>query len=139
MADKTFLGTGWSFPPEFNNGSGQVLMVSEDKDIVESLTILLSTTPGERVMSPAYGCGLKSLIFENITESTVTEIKDVVARAILFFEPRISLESIDVDTVKEYDGLVNVHINYRVRETDSRRNMVYPFYFRDDSENRSAT
>jgi len=135
MADKAFLGRGWAFPPEFNNNSGRVIMVSEDEDIEQSLKILLSTTPGERIMLPAYGCGLKSLVFENVTESTVTEIKDVVARAILFFEPRINLESIEIETTDEYEGFVKVLINYRVRETDSRRNMVYPFYFRDDSRN----
>ena len=135
MADKAFLGRGWAFPPEFNNNSGRVIMVSEDEDIKQSLKILLSTTPGERIMLPAYGCGLKSLVFENVTESTVTEIKDVVARAILFFEPRINLESIEIETTDEYEGFVKVLINYRVRETDSRRNMVYPFYFRDDSRN----
>lgn len=135
MADKAFLGRGWAFPPEFNNNSGRVIMVSEDEDIKQSLKILLSTTPGERIMLPAYGCGLKSLVFENVTESTVTEIKDVVARAILFFEPRINLENIEIETTDEYEGFVKVLINYRVRETDSRRNMVYPFYFRDDSRN----
>ena len=83
MINKAFLGRGWSFPPEFNRTSGEVTLVSEDEDIQESLSILLTTAPGERVMNPAYGCGLKLLTFENISESTVTEIKDVIGRAIL--------------------------------------------------------
>ena len=106
MVDKAFLGRGWSFPPEFNRSSGEVNMVSEDEDIQESLRILLTTAPGERVMNPAYGCGLKLITFENISESTVTEIKDVIERAILFFEPRINLNGIDITTENAYEGVV---------------------------------
>lgn len=106
-------------------------MVSEDDDIQESLRVLFTTAPGERVMNPAYGCGLKLLIFENISESTVTEIKDVTERAILFFEPRIYLNRIDVTTEDLYDGIVNLTINYTVRSTNNRSNMVFPFYFRE--------
>jgi len=85
MADQAFLGRGWSFPPEFNRRSGKVNMVAEYEDIQESLRVLLTTVPGERIMNPAYGCGLKLLTFESISESTVTEIKDVIERSILFF------------------------------------------------------
>lgn len=137
MVDKAFLGRGWSFPPEFNRSSGEVNMVSEDEDIEESLSILLSTVPGERVMNPAYGCGLKLLIFENISESTVTEIKDVIERAILFFEPRIKLINIDINTEDLYDGEIKLLINYTVRATNNRRNMVYPFYFREGAGSNS--
>ncbi len=112
-------------------------MVSEDEDIEESLSILLSTVPGERVMNPAYGCGLKLLIFENISESTVTEIKDVIERAILFFEPRIKLINIDINTEDLYDGEIKLLINYTVRATNNRRNMVYPFYFREGAGSNS--
>jgi hypothetical protein len=131
MADRAFLGRGWSFPPEFNRSSGEVIMVSEDEDIRESLRVLFTTAPGERVMNPAYGCGLKLLIFENISESTVTEIKDVTERAILFFEPRVYLNRIDVTAEDLYDGIVNLSINYTVRSTNNRSNMVFPFYFRE--------
>ena len=131
MMDKAFLGTGWSFPPEFNRISGEVNMVSEDEDIRESLRILLYTAPGERVMHPAYGCGLKLLTFENISESTVTEIKDVIGRAVLFFEPRITLNRIDVSIEDELGGVIHVLIDYIIRATNNRRNMVYPFYFRE--------
>ena len=106
-------------------------MVSQDEDIRESLEILLSTSPGERVMNPAYGCGLKLMIFENISESTITEITDVIERAILFFEPRITLDSIDVNTEDMYGGLIKIQLNYTIRTTNSRSNMVYPFYFQE--------
>lgn len=133
--DKSFLGTGWSFPPKFSKGDsafdrgGQVLMVTEEDDIRESLHILLSTAPGERVMQPAFGCGLKLHVFDHVNESAVTEITDLIERAILFFEPRISVEKIIVANDKILEGLLTIDIEYRIRATNTRSNMVYPFYF----------
>ena len=128
---RTWLGTGWSFPPEFNRRSRDVIMVSEEEDIRQSLKILLSTAPGERIMNPAYGCGLKLLTFENISESTLTEIQDVIDRAVLFFEPRIRVDTIEVDVENIYQGIINIRLNYTIRITNSRANMVYPFYFQE--------
>lgn len=129
--DKSFLGTGWGFPPEFNK-YGAVRKVSAEEDIRESLFILLSTDPGERVMQPTYGCGLKTQIFEEINETAVTVIVDLIKRAILFFEPRILVENIRVDSDNSEDilnGLIKINITYIVRVTNNRHNIVYPFYF----------
>ncbi|ALP53851.1 hypothetical protein Tel_12295 [Candidatus Tenderia electrophaga] len=133
--DKKFLGVGWGFPPEFHKhaDSIQVQMVSEEEDIRESLRILLSTRPGERVMQPAYGCRIHAMVFESVNESTITEIRDVVERAVLFFEPRIRLDSIDVNTDAVYDGKIILELNYTVRTTNTRSNVVYPFYFIEGS------
>ena len=135
-SDKAFLGIGWSFPPEFHRFANTfgVNMVAEEEDVKESLRILLSTRPGERVMQPSYGCGLRAMVFENINESTVTEIKDVVERAVLFFEPRITLEAIDVSTEDALEGRLNLRLNYRVRKTNTRSNIVYPFYYLEGSQ-----
>jgi phage baseplate assembly protein W len=129
--DKSFLGTGWSFPPEFNDTSKEVLTVSAEEDIRQSLYILFSTAPGERVMQPSYGCDLRSMAFENITENTITLIKDIIERAILFFEPRIDLNFVDVELDKENinQGVLNILVDYTIRATNTRSNMVYPFYF----------
>ena len=129
--DKAFLGIGWSFPPEFHKHpvTPGVKMVTEEEDIRESLSILLSTTPGERIMQPAYGCGLNALIFEMLTESSITEIKDVIERAVLFFETRITLHSIDVNTEDSINGHLKIQLNYTVRKTNTRSNIVYPFYY----------
>jgi len=134
--DKSFLGRGWGFPPQFerNNGVLELQMVSLDVDIKESLAILLATAPGERVMQPSYGCGLKGMIFESIDESAITELKDLIERAILFFETRISLDEILVDTDSIYEGLIRIHIHYTISSTNSRSNIVYPFYFQEGTE-----
>lgn len=132
--DKSFLGTGWRFPPQFNQTAGGVSMVAREDDIRESLYILLNTAPGERTMQPSYGCGLQSLIFDCVTDNTITELKDAIDRAVLFFEPRIVLNAITVDTSKQYDGVLKINLNYTVRETNSRSNMVYPFYFKEGTQ-----
>ncbi|MGZ0020521.1 GPW/gp25 family protein [Nitrosomonas sp. wSCUT-2] len=129
--DKSFLGTGWGFPPEFQI-NGSVKRISAEEDIRESLYILLSTNPGERVMQPTYGCGLKAQIFEEINETAVTVMIDLVRRAILFFEPRIIVEAITVESDNANDilnGLIKINISYIVRTTNNRHNIVYPFYF----------
>ena len=109
-------------------------MVAEEADIKESLWILLSTSPGERVMQPSYGCGLQGMVFETINQSAITEIKDIIERAILFFEPRITLEEIDTNTEDALEGRINIHLGYTVRKTNTRSNIVYPFYFLEGSQ-----
>lgn len=134
--DKAFLGIGWSFPPEFHKFGDAfgVKMVEEEEDIKESLKILISTRPGERTMQPSYGCGLQVMVFETINESTVTEIKDIIERAVLFFESRITLDDIDVSTEDALEGRLNIRLNYRVRKTNTRSNIVYPFYYLEGSQ-----
>ena len=134
--DKAFLGIGWSFPPEFHKHANSigVKMVAEEEDIGESLKILLSTVPGERTMQPTYGCGLHAMVFEAIDESTITELKDIIERAVLFFEPRITLESVDIDTEESLEGRLKIQLNYTVRKTNTRSNIVYPFYYLEGSQ-----
>ena len=131
--DISFLGTGWSFPPEFSK-RGAVVMVSAEEDIRQSLRILLATTPGERVMQPSFGCGIKSHVYDNINESTVTILKDLIRRAILFFEPRVRLESVLADSSNAMNGRLDFTIVYTIISINTRHNIVYPFYFREGSD-----
>lgn len=85
-------------------------------------------------MQPSFGCGLRAKVFDTINESTITEIKDIIERAILFFEPRITLEDIDVATEDALEGRLNIQLNYRVRKTNTRSNIVYPFYHLEGSQ-----
>ena len=129
--DKSFLGTGWGFPPEFSRKEGAVRMVSGAQDIDESLRILLATVPHERIMQPAYGCGMKKHVFDTISETTLTLLKDAIERAVLHFEPRIDLDAVDVDERGAMEGVLVIHLHYTIRTTNSRSNLVYPFYFRE--------
>ncbi|MFZ6765842.1 GPW/gp25 family protein [Undibacterium sp. Di26W] len=129
----SFLGTGWSFPPEFSK-RGNARMVSAEEDIRQSLLILISTTPGERVMQPNFGCGLKAQIYENLNESTITILKDLIRRAVIFYEPRVVLEAIETDHSYIYEGRLNIELIYRIVTTNTRHNLVYPFYFREGTD-----
>ncbi|MCE2899109.1 MAG: GPW/gp25 family protein [Pseudomonadota bacterium] len=126
--DGGFLGTGWAFPPRFDPRTGAAMMVSREEDVVQSLRILLATQPGERVMHPTFGCGIRRMVFEEIHESTITELKDIVSRAVLFFEPRITLERIDAMVEDPLEGLVRLTLEYTIRDTNTRANLVFPLY-----------
>ncbi len=132
--NKSFLGTGWSFPPRFLKSQNGIEMSKDDDDISESLYILLSTLPGERLMNPEYGCDLHSQVFNNINTTTKVIIEDLIATAILYFEPRVRLIEVDVSEQGQLDGIVNVRITYEVKGINSRRNMVYPFYLAEGTD-----
>jgi len=133
--NKSFLGTGWAFPVSFDYPSSTVNMASEVEDIEQSLTILLNTRPGERVMRPDYGCGLQDLMFEPLSESLITYIKDLITKAILFHEPRVQLRNIDIitDPVAIQEDRVQINLDLVVRTTNSRYNYVFDFYKREAS------
>jgi len=131
--DISFLGTGWSFPPEFSIRAG-VRMVSAEEDIRQSLHIVLATDTGERVMRPSFGAGIKQQIYENINETTVAILKDAIRRAILFFEPRVVVEAIDADTTLAMEGRLDFSIDYTIISTNTRHNIVYPFYCLEGSD-----
>ncbi|MBK9983957.1 MAG: GPW/gp25 family protein [Saprospiraceae bacterium] len=127
----SFLGTGWSFPPSFNREAGTVEMVSDYEDIKQSLNILLSTYLGERVMQPKYGCNLNDYIFDGLSSSTIGFIKDRVSHAILYFEPRIVAEKIEVtgdDSSDLLEGRFTISVEYSIPGTNSRFNYVYDYY-----------
>ena len=132
MAEKKdFLGRGWAFPPSFNRRSGETAMVEARQDIDQSLEILLSTSLGERIMQAEYGCNLKDFQFEPVNASFVGLLKDMVSNAILYYEPRIKVETITVtsDTGQEaIEGKVLISVDYLIRATNSRFNFVYDFY-----------
>lgn len=123
-----FLGIGWSFPPEFNQIEGKLAMTTDVEDINNSLMILLSTRPGERVMFPNYGCDLQEMLFKSLDLTLITQMKGIVERAILYHEPRINIISIEIDTQDELEGEVLITIDYEIRNTNTRSNMVFPFY-----------
>ncbi|MCL2931286.1 MAG: GPW/gp25 family protein [Trichodesmium sp. MAG_R03] len=128
--DLSFLGTGWSFPPTFNKDTGTVEMVSNEEDIRESLEIILSTGPSERIMQLDFGCELSQFMFEEITQSLITRIRGTVSDALLEHEPRIEVDDISVEEGEE-QGLLLIGVSYTVRATNTRSNMVYPFYLDD--------
>lgn len=132
--DQSFLGEGWSFPPEFNLKTKAVETTSGEPDIKKSLEILLGTRLGERVMVPDYGCNLEELLFQPLDLTLITYVKDLIKTAILYHEPRIDLTGIQIDTQNAIEGTLLINLDYIIRNTNSRGNMVFPFYKEEGSD-----
>jgi uncharacterized protein len=128
-----FLGTGWSFPPRFDRDAG-VTMVSGEADIEESLRILFGTQLGERLFQSKYGLDMHSLQFEAMSTTMVTLLEDRIKLSVLLYEPRIEPLLVRVSTPDAVSGELHVELEYRVRATNSRYNLVFPFYRSDSNE-----
>ncbi|WP_245796795.1 GPW/gp25 family protein [Vibrio aerogenes] len=102
----------------------------DEQDIHQSLTILLSTSPGERIMHPHYGCRLNRYMFAELTQTTLTEVEYEIRQAILFFESRIDLLAVNF-IPEPMQGKLMVELEYRIVTTNTRGNMVYPFYLQE--------
>ena len=136
--DKSFLGTGWSFPPHFSEESGTLELVSAETDINQSLHILLSTSLGERVMQPTFGCNLINYQFESVSSNLLSFLQSLVENALLYHEPRIIVENISITDAGSFDlieGKLLIAIDYRITETNSRFNYVFDFYLREANRN----
>lgn len=129
---KDFLGVGWKYPVRVGN-EGRIAMSQYETDIKEAIWIILGTAKGERVMRLDFGCGIHELVFAPINTATITLVENSVKEALTFWEPRVEL--IKVAALSEYaaEGKLLVNIDYRVRTTNNRFNLVYPFYLKEGS------
>ena len=132
--EDAFLGRGWSFPPAFDQTSKEVVMVSGEQDIQESLQILLRTKIGERIMQSGYGSNLDDLLFEALTTTFITFIQSQIRRAIVFYEPRIELKRLNIITDRIQEGVLLIDVDYVTRSTNTRNNLVFPFYLNEGTE-----
>lgn len=126
--ESQFLGRGWSFPPEFDKTQQGVKMLEGEADINSSLEIILSTQLGERVLRPSFGWKRDRWIFESITATAATAIQKEIEDALLFFEPRIKLLNVKLLPGDKLAGKLEIVIDYTIRSTNKRGNLVYPFY-----------
>jgi uncharacterized protein len=132
-SDSSFLGKGWAFPPGFSDNGRDVLQAADETDILQSLTILLSTARGERIMREDFGCDLEKFVFEDISQDVINDLTEYINDAILYYEPRITLNSVSIDESGLVQGLINISLDYTVYATNSRFNLVYPFYLNEAS------
>jgi phage baseplate assembly protein W len=123
----SFLGTGWKFPLELDT-SGGIAMASDEASIRQSIWLILSTAPGERVMRPDFGCGIHDLVFAPNTAGTAGQIINEVREALIRWEPRIDVLAVDAIPDDDQPNLLRIAISYQVRTTNNRFNLVYPFY-----------
>lgn len=133
MNGKSYLGNAISYPPELKEKGEITVMVSDEQNIWQSLQILLGTTPGERVHRFNYGCSIHQYAFEIMDITTETIMKELIEKAIILFEPRISLNKISFD-IRQYDGVILIRLDFTIRQTNQRSNMVYPFYLSEGTD-----
>jgi len=127
---REFLGTGWKFPIRVN-ARGGIALSSAEQDIEEAIFIILGTAKGERVMEPDFGCGVHEYVFAPNDPATRGSIAYEVQKALSQYEPRIEA---GVPRVESFPGVPNrllIHVDYRVRSNNQKRNLVYPFYLQE--------
>ena len=127
---KEFLGVGWTYPVG-TKMNGDIAMSQFEDDIREAIPIILGTAKGERVMRPDFGCGIHDLVFAPINTATITLVENSVREALTVYEPRIELIKVEALSDRAEEGKLLVNIDYRVRSTNSRFNLVYPFYLKE--------
>ncbi len=127
MPDSAFLGVGWSFPVE-TDGAGKIVVARHEESIRQAIWITLATARGERAMRPDFGCGIHDLVFAVNSAGTAGRIASEVRQALLKWEPRIDLLDVVVSADPSESNRLLIEIEYRVRATNNRFNLVYPFY-----------
>ena len=126
MAEQ-FIGSGWAFPLR-TSATGGIALVSRDREITESVRLILATAPGERPMRPEFGCGIHDHVFAPADENTAGAISYEVRRALDRWEPRIEVTEVDVVVDTQRRGTLYIDIRYVHRGTNDPRNLVFPFY-----------
>ncbi|MGH3620752.1 MAG: GPW/gp25 family protein [Sciscionella sp.] len=122
-----FVGSGWAFPLR-TDSTGGFALVSREREIEESIRLVLATAPGERPMRPEFGCGIHEFVFAPADASTAGQIAEEVRRSLDRWEPRIDLAGVDVIFDEVQVGTLYIDIPSEVRGTNDPRNLVFPFY-----------
>lgn len=125
--DDNFLGVGLAFPIELDENN-QLKISRYEMAVQQSIWTILGTAKGERMMRPDFGCGIHDFVFSANSASTIAQIVSEVRQSLIEWEPRIDILDIDVTPDENEDSKLLIIINYQVRTTNNRFNLVYPFY-----------
>lgn len=131
MNETDFLGKGLRFPLSLKNGT--LLFAKGEESIEDSIRIILGTAKGERVMRPDFGCDLQELVFSLNNTSTAALAIHYVEEALKKWEPRIKLLKVDANPDTEDRRCLKIYVEYKIRTSNSKHNMVYPFYLEGGS------
>jgi len=124
---KEFLGAGIAFPLGVD-AQGRIAMNSLEDHVRQSILMIVQTGRGERVMRSDFGAGLERMVFEPLNPATITLVQHAVKDALVRFEPRIDVVKVEVSADVTQPGVLLINMQYRVRQTDTLFNLVYPFY-----------
>jgi phage baseplate assembly protein W len=127
--ERAFLGVGWAFPVA-RDPRGEIQVAAYEEDVHQAIRLILGTNQGERVMRPDFGAGLRALLFEPMSVTTLSLVQHRVERALVEWEPRIDVLDVRVGFGPRgaASGTLQIEIDYRVRATNTFYNLVYPFY-----------
>ena len=126
MSDE-FIGAGWAFPLR-TDATGGIALVSREREVEESIRLILGTAPGERPMRPEFGCRIHDEVFAEADAATAGRIAADVRTALRRWEPRISVDEVIVTADADEPSTLYIDVRYSVRSTNDRRNLVFPFY-----------
>lgn len=121
------IGRGWVFPPNIGPQGGMAL-TSERTELDQSIRIILSTSPGQRVMRPNFGCRLYELVFAPNNNHTTAQARRYVEEALGMWEPRIRVTKVDARPDEQERSRLIIYIQYQVKATHDQRSLVFPFY-----------
>ncbi len=124
---KDIIGNGWSFPLKIDSQGG-IQFTNERSEINQAIQIILSTTPGQRVMRPEFGCQLQDLVFAPNNVHTAIQAQRYVEEALGMWEPRIKVIQVEVSPDLEERNRLLINIEFEIKATRDRRSLVYPFY-----------
>ncbi len=122
-----FIGSGWAFPIR-TDATGSIALVGGDREIEESMRLILGTVPGERPMRPEFGCAIHDHVFAPADAATAAHIAYEVRLSLERWEPRIELVDVNVTFDAQDEGTLYIDIRYAPRDTNDPRNLVFPFY-----------
>ncbi len=125
--DKEMIGRGWSFPPGIDPQGG-IALTHDRNELDQAILIILSTSPGQRVMRPTFGCRLHELVFSPNNSHTAAQARRFVEEALGMWEPRIRVTRIDVYPDPNEPARLIINIEYLVKANHDRRSLVHPFY-----------
>ena len=130
---KDIVGRGWAFPVKVAPQGG-LAITNENNELMQAIRIILTTAPGQRVMRPTFGCRIHELIFAPNNIQTATLARDYVEEALRMWEPRIIVEQIQVRPDADKPHMLMITVEYKVKATNDRRSLVYPFYLIPEEE-----
>ncbi len=124
-----FIGSGWAFPLRTDK-TGSVALVSHDREIVDSIQLIVGTAPGERPMRPEFGCGIHDYVYASLDSDTIGRMAGEVRAALVRWEPRIRVQGVDIFVTVNDEGqtVALIDIRYSIGDTNDPRNLVFPFY-----------
>ena len=124
---ESIVGRGWTFPPKID-AQGGLALTSEISELEQAIQIILSTSPGQRVMRPTFGCRLQELVFAPNDSRTAAQARRFVEEALGMWEPRIRVTEVNIGPDPDAANRLLIAIEYELKSTHDRRSLVYPFY-----------